>query len=667
MRPSRRDFLKHLGLGAAGLAAVGMPFCKDREHAVQRPNILLITADYQCGRDGPSLGHDFLDMPALDRLCREGAVFERYFSTAPICMPARYTIITGQYPHTHGEQDNRGRWVPEESPILMEHLRRAGYTTIGIGKMHFHPWERMAGYHRRIIADRKGNSKRDNERLDDYAGFLARHGLTRWDYLRYQWNGKYPGVYDWPFDDSLHIDAYVGDRTREVIERDELPSPWFMWVSFNGPHNPWDPPERFARPYRNMTLPLGKTFPGELRTKPKDHTRLRYNYTPQVVDRLDADPQHRDEVLHAIRAGHYGNLTFIDRQMEGIFTALEKKGQLDKTVIMYSSDHGSHLGDHNLIHKGTHYDASARVPLVVRHPDLVKPRRLTAFAGHVDMMPTILSLAGAPIPPEVEGHNLFPLLSGRADSIQDHAVIEIRNGTSIVTDRWKMGIYPRDGNEGDLYDLEADPDELKNLFDVPEYKPVREDLLGRMQAANPELAADMEREWVKPPPQRSFYKFKAGDEVRRGEAPIVAGKGFVITALVESAEPEKLSGVLLAQPGSRPINGYAFYLKNGRTAFAVRHWGEIFVVTAPENLPSGKVEVEARLGADGNMSLKVGGVLVASGKAPGPIPVRPGRITGFSAERLLAGGQKAGAVVGDYSVPNTFNGRIHRLSLSLSD
>jgi arylsulfatase A-like enzyme len=370
----------------------------------------------------------------------------------------------------------------------MESLGGAGYTSVGIGKMHFSPWERMAGFHRRIIADRKGNWKGDNDRLDDYARFLAGHGLTRWDYLKLQEPAEIFGVYDWPYDPSLHIDAYVGAQARTCIENDLPPSPWFLWVSFNGPHNPWDPPSEYSRMYLDKELPRAKWRQGELATKPKEETRVRFNYTRQVVDLIDRNPDRRDEIIHRIRAGHYGGLTFIDKQLDGIFDTLEKKGILDETLILFSSDHGSHLGDHDLIHKGTIYDSSARVPFIVHSPGRIQAGTTRAFAGHVDIMPTLLSLAGAPLPPGLEGTDLSPVLLGKAPSVQSHVIIEIRGGTGIVTDKWKMMIYPKDG-DGALYDLAADPDELTNLYVKPGFAAVRKQLLETMRKTNPALEA----------------------------------------------------------------------------------------------------------------------------------------------------------------------------------
>jgi len=280
-----------------------------------KPNILFICTDYQSGEDGPSLGSPFLDMPALDRLCKNGVVFERHYSTAPVCMPERYTWITGQYPHTHGKWGNGGGWLKEGTPVLMDELGKHGYYTLGIGKMHFSPWEQMGGFSRRITADRKANIEWDAKHQDDYAKFLAQYGLTRWDYLKLSFESETPHVYDWPFPEACHIDHFVGSQAAQVIENGELDDkgPWFMWVSFNGPHNPWDPPQKYSQPYREMDLPEPRTSPGGLEELPLGHTSGRYGYTKEVADYIDHYPDREAAYVKKLCAAYYGNLTFIDR------------------------------------------------------------------------------------------------------------------------------------------------------------------------------------------------------------------------------------------------------------------------------------------------------------------------------------------------------------------
>jgi arylsulfatase A-like enzyme len=439
----------------------------------EHPNILLITTDSQRATDGLLLGSPFLDMPALNRLCREGAVFWKHYSNAPTCMPARLTWITSTFPHTHGKWKDEAGWLPAGIPVLMDCLKGAGYYNFGIGKMQFSPSDRKAGFNGRIIADGKDSIDLN----DDYARFLSEQGLSRRDYLKRQSPGDMNifGVYDWPYNQSLHIDAFVGNSAKTIIEKNKLKKPFFLWVSFNGPHSPWDAPAQYSQKYKNMKLPAAETFDGELKTKPIDHTRVRSDYPKQVVDKIDGDPEHRNEIINRIRAGHYGGLSFIDSQVEAILQALEKRKLIDSTVIIWSSDHGSHLGDHNLIYEGTHYDCCTRVPFVIRYPKIVKPAVIKSLSCHVDLMPTILSLAGTDIPSKVEGKDLTPLLKGQVESVRDFTLIEIRGNTSIVTSRWKMGINHHDG-DGDLYDLKNDPNELQNLYGRGEYAEIRNKL-----------------------------------------------------------------------------------------------------------------------------------------------------------------------------------------------
>jgi len=670
---TRRDFLKTagVGFGAAGLAASGCTQAgpgpapqrpPTAGRSPRRPNILFICTDYQSGVDGPSLGSPFLDMPALDRLCREGAVFTQHYSTAPICVPARYTWITGRYPHYHGAWDNHGKWVPEGSPILMAQLKRHGYHTVGVGKMHFRPVKRMAGFDRRIIADMKEAGWNN----DDFAKFLKAHGKDVNRIYKKQGPEEIPRVYDYPEPEELHIDHFVGTQAAGVIERGELKGPWFLWVSFNGPHSPWDPPAKYSEPYKKMKLPKAVGYEGELKTKPSNHTDSRYIYTRSIVDLIDRQPHRREEILHAIRAAHYGNLTLIDRRVEGILKALEDRGELDSTVIIYSADHGALLGDHNLLHKDLHYERAARVPFVVRCPGLVRPRRLTGLSGHVDLMPTMLSLAGAPIPESLEGKDLTPMLTGQADSVQDAVFIEIRNDTSIVTEKWKMGINPADGL-GDLYDRHADPDDLHNLYNDPRYAETREELTARLIKFNPDLARQIAAGPTKRFTERPVHHFVAGEERafrKETPAPYQAGKAITIEADVEQAGDTPIDGVLITTVALS--HGYSLYVRQGRLEMAVWRWGKQTLVTSPAPLPTGRLKVQALWAKDGAVTLAVNGREVASGKAAGCIPVQPGRPTARIAGYVCVGKAKAwGKPTGGFEKRAPLVGTLHGVTLRL--
>ena len=640
-----------------------------------QPNILLITCDYQSGEDGPSLGSPFLDMPGLDRLCRNGVVCERHYSTAPICMPERYSWVSGQYPHTHGQWSNMGgRWLPEGTPILMEELVKAGYYTLGIGKMHFSPWDRMAGFSRRIIADCKANYEGDGRKQDDYARFLEKRGFSRMDYLGIQYDTDPPFVFDSPLPDDCHIDHYVGTQMREVIENGELDGkgPWFSWMSFNGPHNPWDPPKKYSEPYMKMDLPQPRMSPGGMEAKPVADTSARYGYTRGLADHIDRYPDKADWAIKKLRAGHYGNLTLIDRQVEGVLNALEQKGQLDSTIVIWSADHGSNLGDHGRFHKGSLYDRSVRVPFVVHCPDRYKPRRTKALCAGVDLATTLLSLANAPVPETMEGTDMTPLFTGEKDNIKDKVIIELGGNVGIITDRWKLSCHA-DG-ERELYDIETDPDDLNNLYSNPACTEIQQDLEQQLSSFNPDVAKRMDVSRPEPLEEKSEYHFEQGAVMKpnaRPQPPVVGGKHIRITATISPVDNVQMSGPIImieeaigTWPPEPQMHGCVLYVKDNRLAMGVRHWRDDTTVVAEDELPAGTATVEGILEKDGTVTLAAGGKVVARGKAPGSIPLRPGRKEATLPFVHVGVGHTWGTPIGDCDYSAEFEGELTQVVLT---
>jgi arylsulfatase A-like enzyme len=672
---TRRTFLKTVGLGAAALA---LPGCAAAAKNITRnttmkkkPNILFICTDYQAHVDIPRES-TFLDMPGVDRLCREGAVFNKHYSSAPICMPARYTWITGQYPHTHGEYDNRGKWIPDDSPVLMKELKKAGYYTVGVGKMHFHPITRMAGFDRRIIADQKEAGWLD----DDFARYLKAHGINKNRIYKKQDPDEFPRIYDYPEDEKLHIDYYVGDQALQIIEKNELDDkdPWFMWVSFNGPHSPWDPPAKYAEPYRKMKLPKCNYQFGELETKPANHTIERYIYSRGIMDYVDQHPEKREPLFHAMRAAHYGNLTFIDRQIEKILNALEKKNELDSTIVIFSADHGACLGDHDMIHKATHLERSAHVPFIVRYPSRVKPKEINGFSGHVDMLPTILSMVSAPIPDNVEGTDLSPMLLGTKDSVQGEVFIEIRNDTSIITDEYKMSVpkgpwfaSKRPVMDGDLYDRKKDPMEQVNQINNPAYTAVRDALLVRILAFNPALNGTVQVPVVPLPPEPTTFNLDQGEVLglrTDREPPNQREKEITFSVKIIPPAHGKPEGVILLS--NVYPHGYTLVIQDGRLVMAVRRWNKDTSVAADTPVPDGPFTVQARLAQDGTVTLGINGKNVAEGKTPGCVPEQPGRDIRFTAGEIRLGSAgRRGALIDETNRDSEFSGTLSDAVLKL--
>ncbi|HPR33160.1 MAG TPA: sulfatase-like hydrolase/transferase, partial [Prolixibacteraceae bacterium] len=237
--------LRYIGaLAICCLIGVG---CTEELLPYEQPNILFITVEGQAWEDLPGT-MPFLTMPALERILNEGVVFRNHYANAPLDQPSRYTIVSGLYPHNHHLMEEGGNWLPDDAPVLMSELSDLGYYTLGVGKMNFRPWERKAGFDRKITAEGPGENASDTLKKDDYHAFLAEKGRSRYDYLSQLSDTKSPGVKTWPWDDGLSINAFIGQQACKAICSDDSlkTHPWFMWVSFSGPRYPW--------------LPLAKSF-----------------------------------------------------------------------------------------------------------------------------------------------------------------------------------------------------------------------------------------------------------------------------------------------------------------------------------------------------------------------------------------------------------------------
>jgi arylsulfatase len=626
----------------------------------EKPNIILITTDYQAWEDVPELT-PVLQMPTLDKFYKEGLVFNNHYCTAPVCMPSRYTMVSGTYPHTHKMWDNGGEWLPEGSPVLMEELVKSGYKTVGIGKMHFKPWDRMAGFDERIIADMQGNWAGDTLMQDDYYHYLKQAGKTRFDYLKYQDSTDLFGVYTWPMADSLDIDYYVGEQTVRYIEEEKLgDDPWFLWVSFNGPHNPWDPPADLMNYYNDRELPPARYMEGELDAKPYAHTITRYNYTRKVVDAIDRYPEKRKEYIHRIRAGHYGGLTLIDRQLERILKKLEEKGQLDNTLIIFTSDHGTHLGDHDLIHKGTHYERSSRVPFVIWWPGTLTPGRVEGFTSHIDLFPTLVDLAGGELHEGLEGRSYYDVLTGRGNA-PDTAIIEILGNTALVTRDFKYGMY-RQFREADLYDRNSDPEEFYNIVDNPEHAEMVKGFTEYLYRVDPTLKRDYENAApVGPLPDK--LSMKQGESVSRNDCPYLGGKAFsVIVDLETDNIPEGPIVVHYEGP-----HGFSLFAEQGVLMAGFRKWNEEQLITMGR-IKTGPNRIQFNMEQDGSLKVVLNNDDEILDKAIWPKPVQPGRkeyLTGI----ICAGhsGPAWAKPLGSYDRGSVFSGHINLIKMEVSD
>jgi choline-sulfatase len=429
-------------------------------------NLLFVTTDQQRWDSLPCYGLEFVRTPHLDRLAAEGLVFERAYTPAPLCVPMRAALMTGQWPSTLGVLDN-SQWFPTEGPgglpVWPERVTAAGYRTAAIGKMHFAPWDARLGFVERISAE----DKRQYFWPDDYQKFLRGHGIEK------HHPTALPGYFEWlqasvfPHPKRFHVDAYVGDQAADWLSRAGGPGepPFAAWVSFPGPHDPYDPPEEMASMYYDAPIPEPIPPPDDERLLAARREGLRRTQESPLyqLDLSRATAEH----FRRWRAHYYANVSLIDEGIGKILAALEATGALERTLIVFTSDHGDALGDHGLAYKSHFYEPIAHVPLILRGPGVAGGRRCPALISTMDLVPLFYATCGAEAPAAVQGIDPTPVLRDPAATLRPHVFSELLGRAMVRDDRFKYVHYRAGPSE--LYDLQADPTEERNLAGDPAY------------------------------------------------------------------------------------------------------------------------------------------------------------------------------------------------------
>ncbi|MCD6518346.1 MAG: sulfatase-like hydrolase/transferase [Anaerolineae bacterium] len=513
------------------------PFCKHKKKfgrkKVSRPNILLITTDQQHWN---TLGviNPKIKTPALDRLAREGVRFERAYCANPVCSPARSSILTGLYPAWH-HCWTIGVKLPEDIPTVTDILRQNGYRTILIGKAHFQPlastiaspslecqpvlrdlnfWRNFHGpWYGFDHIEVARNHADESHAGQHYAIWMEEHGLENWrDYFQ-PWPPK-PSPQrrqrhfywerlktSWDLPARFHYNTWTGERTIANIEECvRKGQPFFLWASFLDPHPPYLVSEPWASMYDPEDMEPGTLAPGEklsphiAKTQEEDPDFSAFRETFGVHGLFHS---HRLDPWDVRRymAAYYGMISFVDDQIGRILEALDRLGQAENTLVIFTTDHGHFLGQHGLVDKGPfHYEDLLRIPMLARWPGVIPEGQVShALQSQVDFAPTFLAAAGIPIPGLMQGVNQLDVWRGEKASARDHVIIENRMELtsmvlrSYVNERYKITVY-REQNYGELFDLEQDPQELHNLWDDPAYLELKMHLLHKM------VQAEMKRE-----------------------------------------------------------------------------------------------------------------------------------------------------------------------------
>ena len=522
---TRRSFVGGLAAATAGLGGSGLlgRSASSKKGKRRQPNVLLLFSDQHQAACTGFEGHPDVITPNLDKLAQRSTVFSRSYCQDGVCVPSRMSLMTGHYPRRLGVLHNPDKSsVLDEVVSLQSVFKGNGYHTAAIGKRHLvgaadAGWD----YHRSHIAkESPGNS---------YWEWIEEQGYL--DEFKRDWGGEFGGEYP-TADMATRISALPEDKTMEAFTAQEVvkiirqqknsDKPFFCWASFYRPHQPYNALKRYLDMYDYSAWGEG-TVKGGAISKPSTLNQPMEELPPALaawrqgknrVWRLDKALED-EQLFRFYIASYYALVTEIDHHIGTIMKALEDEGIAENTIVVYASDHGDFVGRHGMVEKcavgHNVYEETLRVPLVVSYPPMVKQgQRCDQLAEMFDLYPTLLNLAGIEMPRTkflLDASSLVDNLTGTATTDRKYIVSENWSQASVITDRYKLGIWldptayaaGRDFRSfGDmLFDRENDPDEIHNLIDRPEYAKVQKQLREYFEDFTSKVPATGKKEIIK--------------------------------------------------------------------------------------------------------------------------------------------------------------------------
>ena len=421
-----------------------------------QPNILLLFVDQMRYDAMGCAGNPVIRTPALDRLAREGMHFTHAVTPVPVCVAARYSLITGHHCSVHGRFANNRPAVEPNLYTVPQLLGSAGYLTQAIGKMHFGPARRHHGFQRMELMEEIPDYRED----DEYLMYLKDVG---YGHIR-QVHGVRNLLYHEPqvsvIPEEHHGSTWVADRTVDFLCENRH-RPFFCWSSWIAPHLPWNAPEPFASMYSIDDMPPPHNW-----DQPRESLPPYMRSAKITSDTEFASTDH----LKRIKALYYGNISLIDKGVGRILKALDDLGLADNTLVLFTSDHGELMGDHGAFQKGKPYEASMRIPYLARLPGRIEGASTSDDRVTLrDLMPTFLDLAGVDYPGDIPlpGASLLGSPGGGLAEPRDECVVEYAHGPSrwlsLLDGPWKYNYYVQGGWE-ELFHLDDDPLEMNNLL-----------------------------------------------------------------------------------------------------------------------------------------------------------------------------------------------------------
>jgi arylsulfatase len=471
----RRLFLKY----AFGAAIVGVSVSQITglaQSADKRANILLIHTDQHRIECLGAYGNKQIKTPNIDTLASDGVLFNNSFCSYPVCTPSRYSLITGLYVREHGGYSNHCTLRPE-TDTFPAMLKKAGYKTKAIGKMHFTPTYCDLGFEEMELAEQNGPGRWD----DDYHRYLRDKGLVDYNDLEDQlieYRKKAPKSYyansgsrESNLPDKHHSTTWIGDRAVETIKKWDKNQSNLLMVGFIKPHHPFDPPERWAEMYDPDEMDI---LPG--------WTDKCFNHDLARNKGFFPHAKQTKATIKRATAYYYASITHIDHHVGRMIDLLKQKKLYDNTMVIFTSDHGEYLGFHHMLLKGNYsYDPLAKVPLIIKYPGGTDKGKVSDdLVNNIDLAPTILKTVGLKPTSQMSGLDLSGDFTPRKVLIAENKATTIMARThtrKLILNIDKKG-KPLNGL---LFDLEKDPLEMKNLYNDPTYVDDRSQLISTIQ------------------------------------------------------------------------------------------------------------------------------------------------------------------------------------------
>ncbi len=425
------------------------------EQASTKPDILLIMTDQFNPWCMGCAGDPVVKTPHLDRLAREGALFENCYTNSPVCMPARISLATGRYPHEHGWWTNSVGSFPAGQVTLFQDLGRAGYFTSKTGKFHYfmntnlEDFRDQAPYYAALGLDRADELPGwygSAFHVSAYSDYLVRRGQlnTHLDDAMARFLAGQFAPLPSPLKVEDHLDSFVARRTIEFLQTAPKDRPIFHFISFPGPHSPVDAVGPYAKMYDPGQLPMPPNAPGVVR-----QGKERYS----------------EREIRQIRAFYYAKISLIDHWIGEILKTLKRRGTLDNTLIIFTADHGDMMGAHERLGKVVFYEESARIPLLARWPGQIPAGLRTPVLTTLhDVYATMVDAAGGQMAAGAHGKSWLPVCRGETDTLHDAIFSEVGTGDKqnymVRAGEYK---YWRWGRHEALFHLTDDPYEQHNL------------------------------------------------------------------------------------------------------------------------------------------------------------------------------------------------------------